>query len=248
MNTTSDAAEQIVRMSLQGVEVAAKISGVGAKNVAAILVAIAKDQKKLKGKTTLTNLIKSGRPLKVFSLKSEDLKKFVQEAKKYGVLYSVIIDKSDKGKMIDIMVREEDASKINRIVDKFKLSTVDIASVQSDVKEIQTDFKEKELNAKVDNLVDELLYGSGDFQNEFLNPDLAKAEKSPLSEPILKNKKLLEEGSKSVREEIKKIKEEKENKSDLEKENTTNKKQKNKKSKNHVTTKKKKIKKVKEKS
>ena len=32
MNQSSDAAEQIVRLSLEGFEVAAKISGTGAKN------------------------------------------------------------------------------------------------------------------------------------------------------------------------------------------------------------------------
>ena len=34
MNTGGEAAEQIVRMSLEGFEVAAKITGAGAKNIA----------------------------------------------------------------------------------------------------------------------------------------------------------------------------------------------------------------------
>ena len=36
MNQSSDAAEQIVRLSLEGFEVAAKIRGTGAKNVATV--------------------------------------------------------------------------------------------------------------------------------------------------------------------------------------------------------------------
>ena len=54
MNTSGDAAEQIVRMSLEGFEVAAKITGAGAKNIAVLLYAILKEEKKTKGKARLT--------------------------------------------------------------------------------------------------------------------------------------------------------------------------------------------------
>ena len=42
MNTGGEAAEQIVRMSLEGFEVAAKITGAGAKNIAILLYSILK--------------------------------------------------------------------------------------------------------------------------------------------------------------------------------------------------------------
>ena len=82
MNTSGDAAESIIRMSLQGIEVAARISGSGAKNVAVLLCAILKEQEKVKGKTKLVNMLKSGKELKVFSVKYDDLKKFTEEAKR----------------------------------------------------------------------------------------------------------------------------------------------------------------------
>ena len=82
MNTSGDAAESIVRMSLQGLEVAVRLSGSGAKNVAALMIAILKDQKQTKGKTRLTNMLKSGKELKVFSVRQEDFKKFTEEAKR----------------------------------------------------------------------------------------------------------------------------------------------------------------------
>ena len=40
---SGEAAEQVVRMSLEGVEVAAKISGEGAKDLALILAAVLKE-------------------------------------------------------------------------------------------------------------------------------------------------------------------------------------------------------------
>ena len=93
MNTGGEAAEQIVRMSLEGFEVAVKISGAGAKNIAALLYAILKEETKTRGKARLTPLLRSGKELKVFTVKREDLKKFTKEAKKYGVLYRVLVDR-----------------------------------------------------------------------------------------------------------------------------------------------------------
>ena len=46
MNTSGEAAEQIVRMSLEGFEVAARITGAGAKNIAILLYSILKEEKK----------------------------------------------------------------------------------------------------------------------------------------------------------------------------------------------------------
>ena len=96
MNTGGEAAEQIVRMSLEGFEVAAKITGAGAKNIAILLYSILKEEKKTKGKARLTSMLRSGKELKVFTVKSGDLKKFTQEAKKYGVLYCVLTDRKNK--------------------------------------------------------------------------------------------------------------------------------------------------------
>ena len=137
MNTGADAADQIVRMTLNGVEVAAKITGTGAKELAVLLYAILKDQTKTAGKTRLTNMLKSGKELRVFAVKTEDLEKFCKEAKKYGVLYCVLKEKNSKDGLTDIMVRAEDASKINRIFERFKLATVDIGQIQQELERVR---------------------------------------------------------------------------------------------------------------
>ena len=118
MNTGGEAAEQIVRMSLEGFEVAAKITGAGAKNIAILLYSILKEEKKTKGKARLTSMLRSGKELKVFTVKSGDLKKFTQEAKKYGVLYCVLTDRKNKdpNAEVDVIARAEDASKISCIM------------------------------------------------------------------------------------------------------------------------------------
>ena len=142
MSYSGDAAEQVVRLTLEGVEVAAKIAGTGAKEIAVLLYAILRDQKKTKGKTRLTNMLRSGKELKVFAVKDTDLQRFCQEAKKYGVLYCVLKDKNANDGITDIMVRAEDASKINRIFERFQLATVDLGSVRSKIERSRAE-KEK---------------------------------------------------------------------------------------------------------
>ena len=76
MSYSGEAADQVVRLSLNGVEVAAKLSGSAAKQLAIMIYAILKDQKKTKGKIRLTNMLRSGKELKVFAVKDGDLQKF----------------------------------------------------------------------------------------------------------------------------------------------------------------------------
>lgn len=238
MNTGGEAAEQIVRMSLEGFEVAAKITGAGAKNIAILLYSILKEEQKTKGKARLTNMLRSGKELKVFTVKSGDLKKFTQEAKKYGVLYCVLADRGNKdpNAEVDVIARAEDASKISRIVERFNLASVDTASIVNEA-EKSKGAKGKTKNAKTagekdagaengqpdigvqekaekDRLMDALMGKPIKKEENAPNPSLAKTEKSPLSEPTLKQQRKSAEGATmtkaekpSVREELRKIKE-----------------------------------------
>ena len=113
-------------MSLNGVEVAAKISGKAAERLAVLLYAALRDQKKTRGKIRLTNMLKSDKELKVFAVRDGELRKFCEEAKKYDGL-------------TDIMVRAEDAGKINRIFERFGLATVDMASVKTEIQQSRED-------------------------------------------------------------------------------------------------------------
>ena len=193
MNQSSDAAEQIVRMSLEGVQVAARVSGTGAKEIAALLYTLVKNIDQTSGKTTLKKMLKSGKELKVFSLRQEDFKKFTEEAKRYGVLYCALIKKRDKNKdgIIDIMVKVDDSQKIQRIVKRFKLSEYREADIRT---EIEKSIQERE----------------GKGAEEKTNPPLAKTDKENLSSPLLENEKIFSEDSKkpSIRKLIQRIKDE----------------------------------------
>ena len=155
MNPGGDAAEQVVRLSLEGVEVAAKISGAGAKNIALLLYAALKEEQKTKGKARLTSMLKSGKELKVYTITNKDLAKFSQEAKRYGVLYCVLKDRknTDPNAAVDVIARAEDASKIQRITERFKLATVNRVDVSLEIQ------KDKEKLFPKDKSVKEALRG-----------------------------------------------------------------------------------------
>ena len=219
MNTSSDAAEQIVRMSLEGFQVTAKVVGSGAKDVAALLIAIMKDKRKTAGKTNLTNMLKSGKELKVFSVRKDELKKFTEEAKRYGVLYSLLLNKKDKSSdsIVDIMVRSEDAAKINRIVEKFKLSSYDETTIRSEIEKSINDRTSKDRGVKTkpieEKQKEEQQTAPIRKEEQSLNPHLAKTEKSPQSKPSSKMLKTSDQGTKlkdkpSVKEKLNKAKEE----------------------------------------
>lgn len=189
MTNSGDAAEQVVRLSLEGFEVAAKLTGSAAKNIAILLASVLKQEatqaNKTRGKARLTNMIKSGKELKVFSIPNKDLKKFTEQAKRYGVLYCVLRDKNTKGDSvpIDIIARAEDASKIQRIVERFELGKVDKAAIvtesQKAVEKREALEKDKPTKSKNEIITEEAtrkpIQKDGYSQS---NPTVAKTDKN----------------------------------------------------------------------
>ena len=118
MNTSGETAELVVKEGIQITESAVKLAGLGAKNLAALLIAIAKENPKLSGKTGLKRLIQDGEELTIFSVKQEDLKGFQMESKRYGVLFYPVINKVEKTGTVEIMAKAKDAKQIKRIFER----------------------------------------------------------------------------------------------------------------------------------
>lgn len=219
MNTSGEAADQVVRMTLNGVEVAAKLSGAAAKQVAVMLYAILKDQKRTKGKMRLSSMLRSGKELRVFAVQDKDLQKFCEAAKQYGILYCVLKDKNPLDGMTEIMAKAEDAAKINHIFERFKLATVDMASVKTEITKTKTkgaeDIPEPERTApdRSEDFVDELMKKPSPTaeQAQTQNPTEARNAKSRQSEPTSMPKDKAARGTDasperpSVREELRSI-------------------------------------------
>lgn len=233
MNPGGDAAEQMVHFYLEGVEVAAKLSGKGAEHIVALLLNILRTDTKTKGKARLNSMLKSGKELKVFTIQKKDLAKFAKEAKSYGVLYSALIDRKNKNLdgMVDIMVRQEDASKINRIVERFKLTTSNPVQIKTEVQKELNQIKKNETKEEKtkgiqtrprEDLI-KMQNATKPIQKESLqeeNFNTAKIAQSPLSEPNLKKQnmemdKTLTNERTSVRKELMEIKDNNKKKKDL---------------------------------
>ena len=178
MSYSGDAAEQVVRMSLEGAEVAARITGQGAKEIALLLYAVLKDQKKTKGKTRLTNMLKSGKELEVFAV------------------YCVLKDRDASDGITDVMVRAEDASKVNRIFERFQFTSVDMASVRSEIERSRAkkDAQKQEPEragperSKEDLFLDALMSNPSKDEAQTQNPTEARVAKSRQSVPSSKPK------------------------------------------------------------
>ena len=122
MNTSGEVADLFVKEGIQITEATAKLAGLGAKNLAAIVIALIKDSNKLQGKTNIKQLLKSEKPLCIMTVKKSDLSKFHSEAKKYGVLYSAVSDKTKNIGYCDIIAKQEDVTKLNYIIEKLDIT------------------------------------------------------------------------------------------------------------------------------
>ena len=199
MSPGGDAAEQVVRLYLEGFEVAARLTGSAAKDVARLLVSVLKEQKKTRGRARLSSMLRSGRELKVFTLPQKDLQKFVREAKRYGVLYCVLREKGrkDGSVPVDIIARADDASKIQRIVERFQLGTVDKAALvveaQDRIAERAGEKRDGQEMTRGERIAEQAVIRE-EKEVVVTNPTSAKTDKDPLSERDLKSSELTDKG------------------------------------------------------
>ena len=134
MNLGSDPADQVVRYTLEGTEFALRLSGTAAKNFAVFVAAVLRDQKKTRGKTNLTRLLREGKPLEFFSIPADRMREFAQEAKRHGLLFVPMRDRNDPDH-IEIAIWADDAAKVERIIERMQLDVVETgeAEIMTDV-------------------------------------------------------------------------------------------------------------------
>ena len=118
MNSSGEVADLMVKEGIQITESSVKLMALGAKNLAAIIMALVNEDNKLQGKTNLKNLLKAEKPLCIMQIKEDDLKKFQSEAKKYGVLFTAVSDKTNDTGLCDIIAKQDDVTKLNYIMEK----------------------------------------------------------------------------------------------------------------------------------
>lgn len=225
MNYGGEAADQIVRYSLDGIDHGLRLSGTMAKNLAIFIAAVLKDQKKSYGKTRMIRMLKDNRPLKFFTVPTDRLSEFCKEGKKRGLLYVVIKDKKNPAHS-EVMVFADDAAKVNRVMDKMNLDFVKSESgaavhevteglgEQMPVKEESVQMPEGEVRFEISDFEED--FNIGGSEEELGN--FTKARERPEENPSVSSSRSNdisirqeEEPKKpSVRKELEQIKQEKE--------------------------------------
>ena len=117
-------AQMITRVVISGSVFIVKLAGKETLQLAKFLSAAVNGELSTSGQIRLKTLLKSGQPLKVFSLKGDDnFAEFAKGAKEYGIVYSVVKrnDVEISNQLYDIMVKQNDAAKINRVIEKYGL-------------------------------------------------------------------------------------------------------------------------------
>ena len=201
MNYGGEAADQIVRYSLEGIDCSLRLSGTLAKNLAVFFAAVLKDQKKTYGKTRMVRMLKENRPLKFFTVPSDRLKEFSREGKKRGLLYVVIRDKKNPERC-ELMVFADDAAKVNRVMDKMNLDFLKSESgeaIQEVVMEANKNQNVTENQVKTVEMPEgEITFEFGDMEKDFgfeeTVPDsenfIQAREEKNLSEPSWRSKNI----------------------------------------------------------
>lgn len=112
MDAGSEAVDLMVREGLQITEASIKLLAAGSKNLAAFIYALAKDNKRVSGRTNMGRLLREGKELRVFQLRESDLAAFHAYAKK-GVLYAVVKDKNARDGLVDLITNVDFAAQVN---------------------------------------------------------------------------------------------------------------------------------------
>ena len=117
MDNSGEVADLMVKESIQLTEAAVKMLAAGSKNLAAFLLALSQNNKKLYGKANMARLLQTGRELKTFHIKENDLGDFRAYAKK-NVLFSVIKDTRSTSGIVDLVTNVDYVPLVNHYLEQ----------------------------------------------------------------------------------------------------------------------------------
>lgn len=117
-----EAADQLVRMMLSGTEVAVRLGGSALKNMLALTMALAKNNKTLHGKVSLGKMLRETRDLRQFPMTPEQYKEFSKLARKQKILFSAISGKDDTGRLVDVILPVTELDRANMLFERISYS------------------------------------------------------------------------------------------------------------------------------
>lgn len=115
MEVSGEVADLLVKEGLQVAELAAKLSGKGIVNTAALLAAMVKNNYKIVGKVGVDRLNRENVESVVIPIKSADLSRFEKTAKRFGVLYAAA--KNENSEVVHIISNANYAAQLNAVLE-----------------------------------------------------------------------------------------------------------------------------------
>lgn len=138
MDVSAEAADLVVKESIQATESVVKLAGSGLKNVAALLLALAKQDYKVVGKTNSKRLARDPAPAEVIPLKKEDMGRFQKFAKEYGVLYFFAQKKGNESGYVNVVSNQNYAAQLNAVMESLGYPIPQKAREDTEPKKAQT--------------------------------------------------------------------------------------------------------------
>lgn len=127
-----EAADQLVRMMLSFGDISIRLGGSALKNVLALTMALAKENKTISGKVNLGKMLRETRDLRQFPMTPEQYQEFKKLAKKQKILFSAIRDKDDQGKLVDVILPVTELDRANMIFERILYSSPEQEVPQSE--------------------------------------------------------------------------------------------------------------------
>lgn len=115
MEVSGEVADLLVKEGLQVAELAARLSGKGIVNAAALLAAMVKNNYKVVGKVGVDRLNRENVESVVIPIKSTDLSRFEKTAKRFGVLYAAA--KNENAEVVHIISNVNYSAQLNAVLE-----------------------------------------------------------------------------------------------------------------------------------
>lgn len=120
MDVGGQAADELLKDSMQIAETAVKLAGTGLKNVAALLMALSKQDYKVVGQTSSKRLARDPTPAAVFHLKREDIPQFRRLAREHGVLYFLAMKRGNENGIVNVVTNQKYVASINMVMEELR--------------------------------------------------------------------------------------------------------------------------------
>ena len=117
MDVSAEAADLVVKEGIQATESAVKLAGSALKNVAALLLALKRQDNKVVGKTSAKRLARDPAPAVVIPLKREDMGQFKKLAKEYGILYFIAQKRGSTAGYVNVVSNQNYAAQLNAVME-----------------------------------------------------------------------------------------------------------------------------------